>query len=102
MREVVVNRLYRHFKGNFYYVKDVAQHTESGEMMVVYQAMYGEYGTFVRPVDMFLEEIDPSREDNVTGQKYRFEIYNGQLNNFRELKGSLFLCQKLFQMIQEI
>ena len=59
MREVVVNRLYRHFKGNFYYVKDVAQHTESGEMMVVYQAMYGEYGTFVRPVDMFLEEIDP-------------------------------------------
>lgn len=55
MREVVVNRLYRHFKGNFYYVKDVAQHTESGEMMVVYQAMYGEYGTFVRPVDMFLE-----------------------------------------------
>ena len=75
MREVVVNRLYRHFKGNLYYVKDVAQHTETGEMMVVYQAMYGEYGTFVRPVDMFLEDIDPKREDNVTGQKYRFEIY---------------------------
>lgn len=75
MREVVVNRLYRHFKGNLYYVKDVAQHTETGEMMVVYQAMYGEYGTFVRPVDMFLEEVDPEREGNVTGQKYRFELY---------------------------
>lgn len=75
MREVVVNRLYRHFKGNLYYVKDVAQHTETGEMMVVYQAMYGEYGTFVRPVDMFLEAVDPEREGNVTGQKYRFELY---------------------------
>lgn len=46
-------------------------------MMVLYQAMYGEYGTFVRPVDMFLEEVDPEREDNVTGQKYRFELYEG-------------------------
>lgn len=75
MREIVVNRLYRHFKGNLYYVKDVAQHTETGEMMVVYQAMYGEHGTFVRPIEMFLEEIDVDREDNVTGQKYRFELY---------------------------
>ena len=77
MREILVNRLYRHFKGNLYYVKDVAQHTETGEMMVVYQAMYGEYWTFVRPVDMFLEVVDPKREDNVTGQKYRFELYEG-------------------------
>ncbi len=41
MREVVVNRLYRHFKGNFYYVKDVAQHTETGEMSIYFWKEFG-------------------------------------------------------------
>lgn len=77
MREIKVKRLYRHFKGNFYYVHDIAEHTETGEKFVVYQALYGDNKMYVRPLDMFREEIDSSREDNITNQKYRFELYEG-------------------------
>lgn len=75
MREIKTKRLYRHFKGNFYYVHDIAEHTETGEQFVVYQALYGDNKMYVRPLDMFREEIDETREDNITNQKYRFELY---------------------------
>ncbi|WP_300279056.1 DUF1653 domain-containing protein [Peptacetobacter sp.] len=75
MREILTKRLYRHFKGNFYYVHDIATHTETGEELVVYQALYGDNGIFVRPLEMFIEEVELNREDNVTNQKYRFELY---------------------------
>lgn len=75
MREIKTKRLYRHFKGNFYYVHDIAEHTETGEQLVVYQALYGDNKMYVRPLDMFREEIDETREDNITNQKYRFELY---------------------------
>lgn len=77
MREIMTKRLYRHFKGRFYYVHDIAEHTETGEKVVVYQAMYGDYKMYVRPFDMFTETIDLLREDNITKQKYRFELYEG-------------------------
>lgn len=75
MRNIEVKRLYRHFKGNLYYVHDIAVHSETGEKMVVYQAMYGDYGMFVRPFDMFIEEVEEGRKDNITNQKYRFELF---------------------------
>lgn len=75
MRNIEIKRLYRHFKGNLYYVHDIAVHSETGEKMVVYQAMYGDYGMFVRPFDMFIEEVEEGRKDNITNQKYRFEIF---------------------------
>ncbi len=75
MREILTKRLYRHFKGNFYYVHYIATHTETGEELVVYQALYGDKGIFVRPLEMFIEEVELNREDNVTNQKYRFELY---------------------------
>ena len=45
MRTIEPQKMYRHFKGNLYFVLDIAEHTETGEMMVVYKALYGEYKT---------------------------------------------------------
>ena len=53
---VVIGKKYRHFKGNEYLVLHVAKHSETLEDMVVYQALYGERGIWVRPLSMFLEE----------------------------------------------
>jgi len=49
---------YRHYKGNDYRVLGVAQHTETGERVVVYEALYGERGLWVRPHTMFCEQVD--------------------------------------------
>ena len=50
--------LYRHYKGNLYEVITTAQHSETEEWMVVYKALYGEKGTWVRPYDMFMETVE--------------------------------------------
>ena len=49
--------LYRHFKGGMYRVLFVARHSETEEPMVVYQALYGEYGYWVRPASMWNETV---------------------------------------------
>ena len=53
-----MERYYRHFKGNVYLVLHIAKHSETLEEMVVYQAMYGDRGIWVRPKSMFEEEIE--------------------------------------------
>ena len=59
-RELKVGKKYRHFKGNEYLVLHLARHSETMEEMVVYQALYGEMGIWVRPLEMFLsqKEVD--------------------------------------------
>jgi len=49
---------YRHFKGNMYRVIGIARHSETLEPMVVYQALYGEGGLWVRPAGMWNETVD--------------------------------------------
>lgn len=73
METIEVGKLYRHFKGNYYLILDIATHSETRESYVVYKALYGDFATYIRPYDMFLEKIYHKRSDNITGQKYRFE-----------------------------
>ncbi|MDE2026362.1 MAG: DUF1653 domain-containing protein [Patescibacteria group bacterium] len=54
--------IYRHYKGNLYEVIDVARHSESLEDMVVYRALYGDFKLWVRPLKMFLEDIEINGE----------------------------------------
>lgn len=65
--------MYRHFKGNIYQIRCLARHSETGEMMVVYQAMYDTFQIYVRPLAMFMEEVDHVKYPDVK-QKYRFEL----------------------------
>jgi len=55
-REIKIGQKYRHFKGNEYLVLHVAKHSETLEELVVYQALYGERGIWVRPLEMFLDQ----------------------------------------------
>lgn len=72
MRELKLHGVYRHFKGNYYYTEGVAKDSETGEKMVVYRALYGARELWVRPLAMFLSEVDREKYPQAA-QKYRFE-----------------------------
>jgi len=61
--------LYRHYKGNDYFVFQVATHSETREPLVFYRCLYGDYSWWVRPLDMFLETVELAGE---TIPRFRF------------------------------
>ena len=73
MRDVILKRVYRHFKGDCYLVEDVARHSETGEEYVVYRKLYGDGSLWIRPKGMFLEKVDKVKYPDCE-QEYRFEL----------------------------
>lgn len=69
---------YRHFKGNLYEVLGTATHSETREPMVVYRALYGEYGLWVRPAAMWNETVDRGRLSWA-----KISVYRGQASGKR-------------------
>ena len=72
-RKIEIKKVYRHFKGDLYFVEDIAIHSETRENYVVYRALYGEQKLFIRPLDMFNSLVEKDKYPDVK-QKYRFEL----------------------------
>ena len=68
MEEVKIGRIYKHFKGDYYLVENIAYHSETKEKMVIYRALYEDNKLWCRPYDMFLEEVHKN------GQATRFAL----------------------------
>lgn len=71
-----IGKVFRHFKGNYYFIENISTDSETKEDVIVYRPLYPRNDSMLwtRPAKMFFEEIDRTRKDNITGQKYRFEL----------------------------
>ena len=107
MRETMSNKplpqqIYRHFKGNLYRIVTLAKHSETGEELVIYQALYGDYQVYARPLSMFLEPVDRVKYPDAL-QEYRFELCDELIRmpetNPKEATGQIVLAEN--ESVQE-
>ena len=78
--ELKIKGIYKHFKGDYYIVEDIATHSETGEKYVVYRGLYGENPLYIRPYEMFISKVDKQKYPEVQ-QEYRFELQNIESKN---------------------
>ena len=71
--DIKIKGVYKHFKGSYYFVEDLAINSETDEKYVVYRALYGDNLLYIRPLDMFISKVDKSKYPNIE-QEYRFEL----------------------------
>lgn len=72
MNELLINRIYKHFKGNLYLVEGIAYHSETNEEYVVYRALEGEEKLYIRPYNMFLSKVDKEGFTSSCGHQLGF------------------------------
>lgn len=73
MRKIKIKGIYKHFKGDYYLVEDIATDSETKEKYVIYRALYGDNELWIRSLDMFLSEVDHKKYPDIKA-KYRFEL----------------------------
>ena len=69
----IIGRIYRHYKGDYYIVRAIARHSETGEQMVLYQALYGDGELWARPLTLFIDKVDRAKHPDMK-QESRFEL----------------------------
>ena len=78
--ELKIKGVYKHFKGDYYLVEDVATHSKKKKKYVVYRGLYGDNNLYIRPYEMFISKVDKNKYPNVE-QEYRFELQNIESKN---------------------
>lgn len=71
--DLIIGGIYRHYKGDYYLVEGIVFHSETGEKLVLYRALYGNCKRYVRPLEMFFSKIDKEKCPAIN-QEYRFQF----------------------------